>query len=451
MGTLMKASMQIKIKLVLLAGDLLLLTLCLAAATYIRLDDFGLLYEEYGTAWALCLAIYPLCLYFTRSYEAQPEASPIENLRRPLLGMVVAATGTSFIFFFAPDVRFGRGIFAIANFLLLFLLLGWRLGFFLRLRRRTLSILLMGSEPSVEIARQLIQQYSPHSQTRVWEPGQESQPFLPNLNPPATARNGEFDLLILAGRSLEPSSVRKAAELRLQGVTVWNLPRLFSEFAERLPARYLDEHWVATAEGFRSLNERSFQVLKRIVDVLLAMGGLILSLPLLALASLLIKIDDGGTVFYSQERVGKGGKTFRVHKLRTMVGRAEDHTGPVWAVRDDHRITRVGRWLRKLRIDEIPQTWNVIKGEMSFVGPRPERPVFAEALQNKYPVYSLRHLVRPGITGWAQVRCPYAASEEDTLLKLEYDLYYLQNASILFDVRIIVKTVSTVASGWGSW
>ncbi len=443
--------MKTKIKLALLAGDLLLLTLCLAAGTYIRLQDFGLLYEEYGSAWALCLAIYPLSLYITRSYEVQPEASTIENLRRPLLGLVVAATATSFIFFFAPDIRFGRGVFAIANFLLLLLLPGWRLGVFLRLRRRTLTILLMGSGPSVDIARQIIGEFSPLSKTSVWTPDGDAAPAPSSLNPHATAaRNGEFDLLVLAASSLEPSSMRKAAALRLQGVTVWNLPRLFSEFAERLPARYLDEHWVATAEGFRSLNQRSFQVLKRFVDIVLAIGGLILGSPLLALAAVCIKIDDGGKVFYSQERVGKGGKTFRVHKLRTMVGRAEDHTGPVWAVRDDHRVTRVGRWLRKLRIDEIPQTWNVLRGEMSFVGPRPERPVFAEALQNKYAVYSLRHLVRPGITGWAQVRCPYAASEDDTLLKLEYDLYYLQNASLLFDIRIILKTISTVASAWGS-
>jgi exopolysaccharide biosynthesis polyprenyl glycosylphosphotransferase len=448
----MKAPLQIKIKLLLLVGDLLLLTLCLAVATYIRLEDFGLLYEEYGTAWALCLAIYPLSLYLTRSYEAQPEASSIENLRRPLLGLVVAATATLFVFFFAPDIRFGRGIFAIANFMLVFVLLGWRLVVFLRLRRRTLSILLMGSPPTVDIARQLIREYSPHSQTSLWEPGEDSGASQPTLFPQgAASRNGDFDLLVLAGQSLDPSTLRKAAELRLQGVTVWNLPKLFSEFAERLPARYLDEHWVATAEGFRSLNERSFQVLKRIGDVLLAATGLILGLPILALAAVLIKVGDGGPVFYSQERVGKGGRAFRVHKLRTMVGRAEDHTGPVWAVRDDQRVTAVGRWLRRLRIDEIPQTWNVIKGEMSFVGPRPERPVFAEALQNKYPVYSLRHLVRPGITGWAQVRCPYAASEEDTLHKLEYDLYYLQNASILFDIRIIMKTISTVASAWGSW
>jgi exopolysaccharide biosynthesis polyprenyl glycosylphosphotransferase len=232
---------------------------------------------------------------------------------------------------------------------------------------------------------------------------------------------------------------------------VWNLPRLWSEFAERLPARFIDERWVATAEGFRSLNEQSFQVTKRLVDVCLAFCALVLGAPLMALAAVLIKLQDGGSLFYSQERVGKGGKIFRVHKLRTMVAHAEETTGPVWASPSDPRVTRVGRWLRKLRIDEIPQMWNVLRGEMSFVGPRPERPVFVEALQSKFPVYSLRHLVRPGITGWAQVRCPYAASEEDNLLKLEYDLYYLQNASILFDVRIILKTISTVATGQGSW
>jgi lipopolysaccharide/colanic/teichoic acid biosynthesis glycosyltransferase len=134
-----------------------------------------------------------------------------------------------------------------------------------------------------------------------------------------------------------------------------------------------------------------------------------------------------------------------------MVDQAEDVTGPVWASPGDPRITRVGNWLRKLRIDEIPQAWNVLRGEMSFVGPRPERPVFVAALQNKFPAYALRHLVRPGITGWAQVCSPYASSEEDHLLKLEYDLYYLQNASMLFDLRIILRTIYTVASASGSW
>jgi len=444
--------MRIKTKLALLGGDVFLLAVCLAGGTYIRLGNVSDLYERYITAAALCLMIYPLCLYLTRSYEVQPEASTVENLRRPLLGLVIAATASSFFFYFAPDVRFGRGIFAIANTLFVFALLGWRLGIFLRLRRRGLAILLVGNPDEVEMADQLIREFSPLSHTHIWQPKAESGSTPDPLDPNgAPTGNNPFDLLVLAGRSLDPCILRHAAALRLQGVLVWNLPRLFSEFAERLPARYLDERWVATAEGFRSLNERSFEVIKRLLDVSLAFMGLLLSSPFLALAAIAIKLQDGGAVFYSQERVGKGGKTFRVHKLRTMVGQAEDITGPVWASPDDPRVTRAGRWLRKLRIDEVPQMWNVLKGEMSFVGPRPERRVFVDALQRKYAVYSLRHLVRPGITGWAQVRCPYAASEEDTLLKLEYDLYYLQNASMLFDIRIILKTISTVASAWGSW
>ena len=448
----MQTPMQIRIKLALLAGDLIVLCLCLAGGTYIRLDEIASLYQRYSTAGILCLMIYPLCLYLSRSYEVQPEGSSAENLRRPLLGLLIAATACSFFFYFAPDVRFGRGIFAIANILFVFFLLAWRLGIFLRLRRRSLAILLMGNSGEVETAHQLIREFSPLSRTHVWQPEAEEDPMPARLEPNGVhTGKEEFDLLVLAGHSLDAATLRKAAALRLQGVLVWNLPRLFSEFAERLPARYIDERWVATADGFLSLNETSFQVIKRLVDISLAFTGLILTSPLLALAAVLIKIQDGGSVLYSQERVGKGGNTFRIYKLRTMMGKAEEATGPVWASRDDPRVTRVGRWLRKLRIDEIPQMWNVLQGDMSFVGPRPERPIFVEALQSKFAVYSLRHLMRPGITGWAQVRCPYAASEEDNLLKLEYDLYYLQNASMLFDLRIILKTISTVASGWGSW
>lgn len=448
----MQAPVRIKVKLALLVGDLILLSLCILAGSYIRRREIEPLFGQYSTAWILCLMIYPLCFYLTRSYEVQPEASSTENLRRPLLGLLIAASSTSLLFFFAPDIRFGRGIFAIANAIYILVLLSWRLAVFVRLRRRSLSVLLMGNAVAVDLARQLIREYSPHSQTRIWHPKTEPANTSVLMDPHGLPTDeDDYDLLILAGHALDPATLRKAASLRLQGVVVWNLPRLWSEFAERLPAPFIDERWVATAEGFRSLNEQSFQVIKRLADVSLAFMGLVLGFPIMLLAAILIKFQDGGTVFYSQDRVGKGEKTFRVHKLRTMVAEAEGDTGPVWALPNDPRVTRVGHWLRKLRIDEIPQMWNVLKGEMSFVGPRPERPVFVKALQSKYPVYSLRHLVRPGITGWAQVRCPYAASEEDNLLKLEYDLYYLQNASMLFDLRIFLKTISTVASGRGSW
>ncbi len=447
----MKASLQIKTSLALLAGDLVFLTMSLALGTYIRLGEVSFFYEENGLATALCLAVYPLSLYLTRAYEVQPEASSAQNLRRPLLGLLFATIATSFFFYLAPTYRYARGIFAAANLFFALFLIIWRLGFFLRLRRRSLAVLIMGNPTEVETARQLIREFSPSSKTYIWHPENDSPGALANLESNgAPARADDFDLLILAGQSLEPATIRRAAALRLEGVRVWDLPRLCAEFAERLPAQYLDERWLATAEGFHSLHEQSFHVIKRLADITLALGGLILASPLLLVAAALVKLQDGGPVFYSQERVGRLGKVFRVQKLRTMVGDAEEDTGPVWATPGDPRITRVGRWLRKLRIDEIPQVWNVLMGEMSFVGPRPERPVFVAALQRKCAVYALRHLLRPGITGWAQIRCPYAASEEDTLLKLEYDLYYLQNASLLFDLRITLKTISIVFSAWGA-
>ena len=447
----MTPSVQIKTKLVLLGGDFLLLAASLALSTYIYRGELAPVYGQYDVASALCLAVYPLFLYLTRAYEVQPEASSADNLRRPLLGLLLAATVASFFFFFAPDIRFGRGIFAIANVLYACLLTLWRLWYFQRLRRRSLAILVMGNNSEVETARQLIREFSPSSRIHTWFPGADSadppERFNSNgVDGPTQA----LDLLVLAGHALDSDTLHKAATIRLQGIMVWNLPRLFAEFAERLPAQFLDERWLATAEGFGSLNEQSFQVVKRLLDITVALGGLLVASPLLIVAAVLIKLQDGGPILYSQERVGQRGKTFHVHKLRTMVGDAEEGTGPVWATPRDPRVTRVGRWLRNLRIDEIPQMWNVLKGEMSLVGPRPERPVFVEALQNKYPVYALRHLLRPGITGWAQIRCPYAASDEDNLRKLEYDLYYLQNASLLFDLRVMLKTISIVISGSGS-
>lgn len=447
----MKASLQIKSKLALLVGDLVLLALSLCLGICIRLGDMWLVYEKYGLATGLCLVVYPLSLYLTRAYEVQPAASSAENLRRPLLGLLLAVIATSFFFYFAPSYRFGRGIFAIANTLFVFLLIAWRVWFFVHLRRRSLSVLILGNSTEAEMARQLICEFSPSSKLHIQLPETDSQG-----DPVTSEPNGvhttpeDFDLVILAGASLDQAVIRKAAAFRLQGVMVWNLPRLVAEFAERVPAQYVDERWLATAEGFSSLNERSFQVIKRLMDIAIALGGLILASPLLLLGAVFIKLQDGGPVLYSQERVGQRGKIFRIHKLRTMVGQAEQDTGPVWALPIDPRVTRVGRWLRKLRIDEIPQMWNVLKGEMSSVGPRPERPIFAEALQRRYALYSLRHLIRPGITGWAQIRCPYGASEEDALLKLEYDLYYLQNASLMFDLRIMLKTISIVISARGS-
>jgi exopolysaccharide biosynthesis polyprenyl glycosylphosphotransferase len=191
------------------------------------------------------------------------------------------------------------------------------------------------------------------------------------------------------------------------------------------------------------------RVMKRLVDILVSTAGLLIMLPLFLLIAALIKIDSSGPAMYRQTRVGLRGRPFLIWKFRSMRHDAEK-SGPQWAQADDPRISRVGRWLRKTRIDEFPQLINVLKGEMSLVGPRPERPVFVQDLRKIIPYYDLRHTVRPGITGWAQVKFRYGASEEDAHMKLQYDLYYVKRLSFALDMRILVQTTQVMLAGEGA-
>ena len=189
---------------------------------------------------------------------------------------------------------------------------------------------------------------------------------------------------------------------------------------------------------------------KRLFDVALASVGLLLSAPVWAVIAVAIKLDDGGPVFYAQERVGQGGRRFRSWKFRSMVPSADQIFGRLQAGERDTRVTRVGHVARAMALDELPQLWNILKGDMSFVGPRPERPFFVDLLKEKVPFYDLRHSVRPGITGWAQVSCHYGASVEDAQQKLEYDLFYIKNFSLSFDSLILFQTIKIVLFGRGA-
>jgi exopolysaccharide biosynthesis polyprenyl glycosylphosphotransferase len=190
-------------------------------------------------------------------------------------------------------------------------------------------------------------------------------------------------------------------------------------------------------------------MIKRGIDISGSIIGLTLLFPLNLMVAIAIKLDSKGPIFYRQERMGEDGKKFRLLKFRSMRTNAEEN-GPEWAKLNDQRVTRVGRMIRKWRLDEIPQMINVLRGEMSFVGPRPERPVFVERLEEEIPYYSLRNAIKPGITGWAQVSYPYGASREDALEKLKYDLYYVKHMSFLFDLTIIFETVKIVVLGRGA-
>jgi sugar transferase (PEP-CTERM system associated) len=235
---------------------------------------------------------------------------------------------------------------------------------------------------------------------------------------------------------------------RLEGVDIIDGNDFYENLTGRIAVSAINPSWLIFSGGFNKSYIRFS--MKRFTDMALSLLLMIICLPLIIISAILIKLDSKGPVIFSQERVGEKGKKFLVHKFRSMVQDAEKLSGPVWAQSDDDRVTRVGRLIRKLRIDEIPQLWNVLKGEMSFVGPRPEREFFVKQLEEKIPYYSVRFSVKPGITGWAQVGCGYCASVEDALEKLSYELFYIKNMSPLMDLMIVLQTIKIVLFGKGA-
>jgi sugar transferase (PEP-CTERM system associated) len=238
-------------------------------------------------------------------------------------------------------------------------------------------------------------------------------------------------------------------ECRLAGIDILELPSFLERETGKVRLDVLNPSWIIFGEGFRASPRQ--QLLARGFDVLASLGLLILASPLMLLAMFAIKLEEGSDapLFYRQKRVGFHGRVFDVLKFRSMRLDAEKN-GAIYATRDDPRVTRVGAMMRKVRIDELPQLLNVLRGEMSFVGPRPERPEFVCELEEKIPYYRERHTVKPGITGWAQLCYPYGSSEKDTIEKLQYDLYYVKNRSLLFDLAILVQTVEVVLWGKGA-
>ena len=261
-------------------------------------------------------------------------------------------------------------------------------------------------------------------------------------------QNGDVDRIVVAldeRRGKFP--LEQLLYCRLKGIPVDDGVAFTEQLAGKLSVENLHPSFLIFSDGFK--RSAILKQVKRGVDILASAVALTLLFPLNLLVALAIKLDSAGPILYRQERVGEDGKIFNLLKFRSMCVDAEEN-GPVWAKVNDQRITRVGLLIRKLRLDEIPQVLNVLKGEMSFVGPRPERPFFVDILRNEVPFYSERHVIKPGITGWAQIWYRYGASKEDALQKLKYDLYYIKHMSMVLDLTIIFDTVKIVLFGRGA-
>jgi sugar transferase (PEP-CTERM system associated) len=426
------------------------------AAAFVRLGALEADWANTILPRALLIALVTQsCLYFADLYDFR-----IITDRRELFVRAVQALGATSLFlagvyFWFPQLIVGRGVFIVAALLVITLLFGWRIAFEWATRHvapRERLLLVGTNEGAVRLAREL------HDRTDI---GVEIVGFIdpdsgrvgaPILNPgvigtiediPAIVRGRGVDQVVVSladARGKLP--MEKLLEIKLDGVRFAHLPSVYEAYTGKIAVENLRPSWLIFSDGFKK--SRWQNVAKRSLDVCIASLGLILALPLMAVVAFAVALTSRGSALYRQQRVGQHGRVFMLYKFRSMREDAEKATGAVWARKNDDRITPVGRLLRLTRLDELPQLWNVLKGDMSLVGPRPERPEFVSSLTRDIPFYGQRHVVRPGLTGWAQVQYTYGASVEDAMEKLQYDLFYIKNRSVSLDLFVIAKTVKTV-------
>jgi sugar transferase (PEP-CTERM system associated) len=373
----------------------------------------------------------------------------------------LAWIGLAFSFYMFPDLMLGRGISLIALPLALGLMVSWRITIHWFLGHPDFGerILIVGSgNLAVELAREVLDR--PDAGYRiVGFVGTDADLLGKSLINPRVIgmtehldeivkREGIDRIVVAMGERRGQLPTNKLLKLSLAGqVTIEEGASFYERITGRVSLNMLRPSWlIFTGRGRQA---KLAEISRIVVHWVVALIGAILSLPIAIVAALLIKLESRGPVFYKQERVGKNGRTFVLAKFRSMRVDAEQD-GPVWATKGDVRTTRVGRIIRKIRVDEIPQFWNILKGEMSFVGPRPERPHFVAQLAEEIPFYEQRHLIAPGLTGWAQIKYPYGASIEDARQKLQYDLFYIKNQSVILDAIILFETIKIILFGRGA-
>jgi sugar transferase (PEP-CTERM system associated) len=386
--------------------------------------------------------------------------------RRELVLRLIQALGLAWIvlafsFYTFPALMLGRGVSLIALPIALTLMVGWRVSIHWLLGHPDFGerILIVGSgNLAVELAREVLDRRDAGYRI-VGFVGTDAELLGKSLiNPRVIGMTEELDeivkrehidrIVVAMGERRGQLPTNKLLQLSLAGqVDIEEGASFYERITGRVSLNMLRPSWlIFTGRGRQA---KIAEVSRIVVHWLVALIGAILSLPIVLVTAVLIKLESKGPVFYKQERVGKNGRTFVLAKFRSMRVDAEQ-AGPVWASKKDNRTTRVGRVIRKIRVDEIPQFWNILKGEMSFVGPRPERPHFVAQLAEEIPFYEQRHLIAPGLTGWAQIKYPYGASIEDARQKLQYDLFYIKNQSLIMDAVILFETVKIILFGRGA-
>jgi sugar transferase (PEP-CTERM system associated) len=435
-------------------------TLLISGSILVAARAHGSLDDPMAVLWkiAVITAVCELCFYYNDLYDLTLVHSKTELVIRVLQAAGAAALVLGLVSILMPSIFIGGGIFLTSLGFLLVAVPAWRLAFRGLSRDPHLEepVLIIGTDP---LARMLAHQIAAQHDYPYRLVGFIDDSPLEESRPDALVLGKAADLPLVIARYHVKRIVVSLADRRgrlpmqellqakLSGVRVEDVATTYERISGKILADAIKPSWLIFSDGFRA--SRGTRAVKRALDVVLSLCGLIVAAPLMLLTAIAIRIDSPGLILYRQDRVGENGRIFTLFKFRSMCLDAESGT-PVWAADQDERVTRVGRFLRLTRLDELPQLWNVLAGDMSFVGPRPERPFFVEQLAARIPFYVERHAVKPGVTGWAQVKYRYGASIEDAMEKLRYDLYYVKHLSIVFDLTIVIDTVKVILSGKGA-
>jgi sugar transferase (PEP-CTERM system associated) len=417
--------------------------------------------ELMDVAWKLVVitAVCQLCFYYVDLYDFS-----IVHSRRELVVRLLVASGTVALLLAAaslvvPWLLLGHRIVVSSLVFILVAMFAWRL-VFIHVGRSALSerLLIVGTGPAARrVARLILDQHEYPYELVGFIDEDPAMVGRSVVNPRVLGTPADIERIVReygVGRIVVGLADRRGRlpidellSAKLAGVRVEDPETVFERLTGKILLDDLKPSWLIFSDGFRA--RRLTRLVKRSLDVALATVGLAIASPLVLLTALAVRLESEGPVLYAQDRVGEHGRVFTLYKFRSMRVDAEQGT-PVWATEGDDRVTRIGRFLRLSRLDELPQLWNVLRGDMSFVGPRPERPFFVEQLAEVIPYYRQRHAVKPGVTGWAQVRYRYGSSIEDAREKLRYDLYYIKHLSIVFDLTIVFDTVKVIVSAKGA-
>lgn len=449
-------------RILLVGGDMVAIAVSIVLAAVVRLAPHDMKWagylQDHMYAFSVAGIIFLIVLYASGMYERQALVHKENAWVTPAIASGIGLVIMIVLFFAHSDFAIGRGVLLLAG---LFVFVGtWTVRMMYRIAVGfgflSRNALIVGGGEAAHRILELLHN-TEDAGFRIFgvvtDDEEEQGTFLegvPVLGTLPQLRDFvdvyEIETILVASAlSEEPLLLRKLRPLRYSGIELTDYVGLYEEMAQEIPLDHIDDEWLMHAAMNSSVMH--IRKIKRMMDMTVALVGLIVSAPISILAALLVKLDSPGPVLYRQRRSGLEGDTYTVLKFRTMKKDAEVQSGAVWAGKVDARVTRSGEFMRKWRVDEIPQLVNVLKGEMSLVGPRPERPEFVETLSENIPFYQERLMVPPGITGWAQVKYPYAASMEASRRKLQYDLYYIKHMRFLLDVQILLRTFRTILIG----